>query len=373
MNSFKKITNKKEKFLAIVELNNMLLKEESKLSKQDALKIFNQEISPYGYPSHQTSCLAKGVTVYDFNYCLINNRFEGLNLDPDALLDMSYDPDCPNFYITDDLAGSLFNTETPDDSDFIRKAVSLNVLPKINVVFSHDFKLDNEDHNLDVLHSIGIKQKDNHIQIFVSCNKQSGSILYEFGIPIVEHDCCFLCESQKYFDENNGGAINYAFNMALYLTNFQHKDWSRTKFSSEFIEERKENTELFVNHFRKSTLPHVFKFVINLLCLMTKQPEIISVQKSASKYIATTDKGFASKKVNNVPNVHWLGADFTTRVQYSKKINTGPSDITRGKPKRSHWRRGHWHTILQGPGRLQKKLRWFQPVFIKGHKQEVTQ
>ena len=143
MNSFKKVTNKKEKFLTIVELNNEFLEEECKLSKQDALKIFNQEISPYGYPSHQISCLAKGMTAYDFNYCLINNRFEGLNLDPDARLDMSYEPDCSNFYITDDLAGSLFNTETPDDSDFIRKAVSLNVLPKINVVFSHDFKLDN--------------------------------------------------------------------------------------------------------------------------------------------------------------------------------------------------------------------------------------
>ena len=117
---------------------------------------------------------------------------------------------------------------------------------------------------------------------------------------------------------------------------------------------------------------YIYTFVINLLCLMTQQPDIISVEKSASKYVATTNKGFASKKMNNVPNVHWLGADFTTRVQYSKKINTDPSDISRGKPKRSHWRRGHWHTISQGPGRLQKKLRWFQPVFIKGHKEEAN-
>jgi len=127
-----------------------------------------------------------------------------------------------------------------------------------------------------------------------------------------------------------------------------------------------------VNILRKDTIPDIYTFVINLLCLMTQQPDIISVEKSASKYVATTNKGFASQKMNNVPNVHWLGADFTTRVQYSKKINTDLSEISRGKPKRSHWRRGHWHTISQGPGRLQKKLRWFQPVFIKGHKEEAN-
>ena len=138
------------------------------------------------------------------------------------------------------------------------------------------------------------------------------------------------------------------------------------------LKKGKKIKKLLVNILRKDTLPNIYTFVINLLCLMTQQPDIISVEKSASKYVATTNKGFASQKMNNVPNVHWLGADFTTRVQYSKKINTDLSEISRGKPKRSHWRRGHWHTISQGPGRLQKKLRWFQPVFIKGHKEEVN-
>ena len=116
------------------------------------------------------------------------------------------------------------------------------------------------------------------------------------------------------------------------------------------------NSKECVANFYYETMPKIYKFVINLLCLMTQQPELISVQKSSTKYVATSNKGFGNHKVNNVPNVHWLGADFTTRVQYSKKIDTDPSD-----------------TISQGHGRLQKKLRWFEPVFIKGHKQEVTQ
>ena len=55
---------------------------------------------------------------------------------------------------------------------------------------------------------------------------------------------------------------------------------------------------------------------------MTQQPDIISVQKSSTKYVATTDKGFGSHKVNNVPNVHWLGADFTTRLFSTLKRST---------------------------------------------------
>ena len=61
--------------------------------------------------------------------------------------------------------------------------------------------------------------------------------------------------------------------------------------------------------------------------------------------------------------IHWLGEGFTTRVSYAN--NTDPED-SKGKPKRSHWRRGHWHTILQGRGRKQKTMKWFKPTFIRG-------
>ena len=99
---------------------------------------------------------------------------------------------------------------------------------------------------------------------------------------------------------------------------------------------------------------------------MTQEPEIISVQSPPSKYTAASSKGFNSEKINNVPNVHWLGEYFTTRVVDSK---TREGESQGGKPKKAHWRRGHWHTILQGPGRKQKTMKWFKPTFIRGHKQ----
>ena len=69
-------------------------------------------------------------------------------------------------------------------------------------------------------------------------------------------------------------------------------------------------------------------FVINLLCLMTHEPEIISVQSPPSKYtVVAKSKGFGSQKVNNVPNVHWLGEYFTTRVVDSKTKEGEPQDV----------------------------------------------
>ena len=380
MKKYQKLKTSKDKFFYLVKRTNEYLVVGGKMSDEQALSLWNKDMAPYGYPSYQKSLLTKALRVFDFNTCQILKMFEGIAPDvkgeegatatfSDFSLDMRYELNGSNFYITDNLAHSLFNTDTPTDFSFIKEALTLDILPKINIIFSNDFKLNSKDNWFKKeLHSIEIKQvKDFGVDVSVNINKNSGSILQSFRIPLTKNDCCQLCETQKMYDESHRGAFNYAWNMAAYLN-----PENGMNNQNEYIESRKKGMEDVVSHFRKEALPDMYTFVINLLCLMTQQPDIISVEKSSSKYVATTNKGFASKKMNNVPNVHWLGADFTTRVQYSKKINTDLSEISRGKPKRSHWRRGHWHTISQGPGRLQKKLRWFQPVFIKGHKEEVN-
>ena len=379
MKKSKKISNPKDKFFYLVKRLNEGLKAEFKLSDKEALSIWNRDISPYGYPSYQKSLLTKALRVLDFNTCQRNKMFDELLPSvkqhdgtivkfSDHIMSLKTEFQVSNFYITDDLAHSLFNTDTPTDSNFIKNALNLDVLPKINIIFSNDFKLNSRDNwFFEALHSIELRQvKDQGVDVSVYINKGTGSVSQSFRIPLTKNDCCQLCETQKFYDENNRGAYNYAVNMSLYLNPENRSDQD----TNEYIKERGEGTSNLVNTFRKTALPDIYTFAVNLFCLMTQQPDIISVKKSASKYVATTNKGFASQKMNNVPNVHWLGADFTTRFQYSKKINTDLSDVNRGKPKRSHWRRGHWHTISQGPGRVQKKLRWFQPVFIKGHKQE---
>ena len=57
-------------------------------------------------------------------------------------------------------------------------------------------------------------------------------------------------------------------------------------------------------------------------------------------------------------------------IEASKKVKPKSDEILEkktGKPKKSHWRRGHWHTILQGPKRQQRKMKWFQPVYVIGN------
>jgi len=346
----------KELFLEIIQKMNTYFEE--KISIKDATEVYDYEISPYGYPSHQKFILGQAMTSHAFNQNIMDGKYKGYKNAPTVGEGFSHNL-TPNYYITDSLAQSLFNTDTPDDFDLIKQTMSLDVLPLITVVFSNEFDLG--DDVCANVKRLSILKKDTGISVQVHSGKQMSLVQYDLFIPMVKHDCCQLCATQQYFSENNLGDRIFYRALAYGL------------FNDHVTEEANETMEQCVIAFQKETLPKMYKFVINLLCLMTQEPEIISVQKSSTKYVSTNNKGFASQKINNVPNVHWLGADFTTRVQYSKKINTDPSDITRGKPKRSHWRRGHWHTISQGPGRLQKKLRWFQPVFIKGHKQEVTQ
>ena len=353
----KRLTSK-EAYLLTMEKINDTLTESDRLSKKQVLDLYEHEIAPYGYPNHQKFILYQAVQTRCFNENILNGKYKGYKNAPTMGDSFTKSP-ISSYYITDAFAHSLFNTDTPDDYAFIKQAMSLDVLPVINIVFSNDFDLgENVCANI---RRVSIVKREKELKIQVHSGKKAAALTYDFNIPFVEHDCCQLCAAQENFSENNLG--DRIFYRALAIAIAENRV---TKEANDLIES-------CVIAFQKETIPKVYKFVINLLCLMTQQPDIISVQKSSTKYVATTDKGFGSHKVNNVPNVHWLGADFTTRVQYSKKIDTDPSDITRGKPKKPHWRRGHWHTISQGHGRLQKKLRWFEPVFIKGHKQEVTQ
>ena len=358
MKKWKNLT-RKEKFLFTIQEMNGFFSESSRISRKEAIDIYDNEIAPYGYLSHQDFLLGQAMISHAFNQNVVNGRYKKYQNAP-TTGEVFAKKLVPAYYITDSFAHSLFNTDIPNDQNFIRQITSLDILPMISVVFSNDFDLGEDV--CSNLCRLSITKEEKQLSIQVFSGKKMGQACYAFHIPFVENGCDQLRAAKEDFIENNIGERIIFRSIAMDL-------WQNKKVE----EKRIKLAEECVNNFYHETLPKIYKFVINLLCLMTQQPDIISVQKSSTKYVATNNKGFSNHKVNNVPNVHWLGADFTTRVQYSKKIDTDPSDITRGKPKKPHWRRGHWHTISQGHGRLQKKLRWFEPVFIKGHKQEVTQ
>ena len=101
--------------------------------------------------------------------------------------------------------------------------------------------------------------------------------------------------------------------------------------------------------------------VANFILLLNTQPEIVSEEKIGRP---TRGKGFKVNSPNEIRSVNWVGKTFNRKI--SKK--TIPSEVAgSSSPKTSHWRRGHWHTVLQGPGRQQKRMKWFQPTFIVGN------
>lgn len=60
----------------------------------------------------------------------------------------------------------------------------------------------------------------------------------------------------------------------------------------------------------------------------------------------------------------WLGRSYRTRTTTTP--HTGEAGT--GGTVAPHWRKGHMHTVLHGPGRAQRRLQWFEPVMVNAHR-----
>ena len=111
----KTLSKNKQLFLAIVKkMNTQLQNPDHHLSKADAIALYDKEISPYGYPTHQSLLLEKGVSMLLFNneiaqQSLKDNKGEQMMGEGFGKVNFL----CPTYYITDDLADSLLRTEPP--------------------------------------------------------------------------------------------------------------------------------------------------------------------------------------------------------------------------------------------------------------------
>ena len=375
----KPLSQNKRTYLEVVAHVNQQLIPEYRLDIEDALALYDSEISPYGYPTHQSLLLSEGMSMYHFNREIARNEIkdkEG-NLMPGEGFGYKTKTSCPNYYITDDLANSLIETKPPEG----KLDISKEILPVIKVIFSKNFTKINtiaiskryvdvdksKRENLNVTGE-GIQVRVNYT-VSTEIVEESPSVDIDFFIPFDGKGHCMLCDTRELFREKllekNYFKVRVGSHPQKDSRYFVVK-LENNQFRFRWWEAKHETAVEIVNDFIENHMNDCYRFVINLLCLMTQEPEIISVQSPPSKHTATKGVGFGSQKVNNVPNVHWLGEYFTTRV-----IDSTPKDgePQAGKPKKSHWRRGHWHTILQGPGRKQKTMKWFKPTFIRGHKQ----
>ena len=111
-----------------------------------------------------------------------------------------------------------------------------------------------------------------------------------------------------------------------------------------------------------------FKTVVNLILLMNQQPNIITEEYIPSK-IVTLQKKYKVQSEIKPRAICWVGKDFTTRVVKLKPKQDEDMLVVAGNKRklRPHWRRGHWHTVLKGAKRKERKMRWYQPVFVLGN------
>ena len=369
----KPLSQNKRTYREVVAHVNQQLTPEHRLDINDALMMYDSGISPYGYPTHQSLLLSEGMSMYHFNREIAKNEIkdkEGNLMLGEGFGNKTKTIGCPNYYITDDLANSLIETKPPEG----KLDLSLEILPVIKVIFSKNFtKI-----NTIAISTRGVWNKNSRwegIEVRVNYTvsseivEESPNVDIDFFIPFDGKGHCMLCDTRKFFREKllekNYFKVRVASHPQKDSKYFVAKI-KNNKFHFNWWEAKHETAVEIVNDFIENHMNDCYRFVINLLCLMTQEPEIITVQSPTSNYRSTNNKGFGSEKINNVPNVHWLGEHFTTRVVESKTSSSEPQGCS---PKRSHWRRGHWHTILQGPGRKQRTMKWFKPTFIRGHKQ----
>ena len=131
----KTLSKNKLLFLTIVKNVNDQL-EDVQLSQENALKMYEKEISPYGYPTHQSILINYGMGMYHFNREIVTHKLKDDN--DVALRGEGFGLGkviCPTYYITDDLANSLVETETPKNI----KDIDLEILPTFQIVFSKKF------------------------------------------------------------------------------------------------------------------------------------------------------------------------------------------------------------------------------------------
>lgn len=98
----------------------------------------------------------------------------------------------------------------------------------------------------------------------------------------------------------------------------------------------------------------ITRIAINSLLVHLYEPELITVDRAPT----TRGLGFSGDKKQPLP-VTWIGKTFKRQGQKRDQISADPKSHVR-----SHWRRGHWHTVVCGKGRQERKVQWFRPVFV---------
>lgn len=286
------------------------------LSKKQ-IEFYNKRVSPHGYyPWRQ---LAKEIFAEHFD----DSRKDHLLLSktPSVIANKAF-LNAPVYFLTDELCKAFMKT----------KFTKIKIEEKPKVIAPYFILM--QSTNINNINYSFIDQSEKRVDVSMSFSYQ--------------------CDKTK----NRGTYFNTFFNW----NEFQN-DSEELITNVKINKNNKEQTKLMNTIFNQKSI------LVNFILLLNTQPDILT-----EEYIPnSTLQGKKSFKPSNQESkslITWIGKDFTQRIIKTKPKTDEILEKNTGKPKRSHWRRGHWHTILQGPKRKQRKMKWFQPAFIVGNCKE---
>ena len=67
----KTLSQNKQRFIGIVKAVNQQLNPEFRLSRDQAIEMYDREISPYGYPTNQSILIREGMSMFQYNQAVI--------------------------------------------------------------------------------------------------------------------------------------------------------------------------------------------------------------------------------------------------------------------------------------------------------------
>lgn len=110
--------------------------------------------------------------------------------------------------------------------------------------------------------------------------------------------------------------------------------------------------------YQNGATEQIMRIAINSLLVHLYEPELITTD-AIPKISSGTGFGRGPGKSPLGPT--WIGKGF----RYVREKTGGSAGQEQGRGNvRAHWRRGHWHTILHGKGKQERRVQWFKPVFV---------
>lgn len=108
----------------------------------------------------------------------------------------------------------------------------------------------------------------------------------------------------------------------------------------------------------KTSIEAIARVGMNSLLVHLYEPELITTDSPES-----VRRGFgADPKGSRTMPPTWIGKLFR-RVE---QRHTRAAQAI-GRSPRTHWRRGHWHTVVCGKGRQDREMRWFRPTLVNAN------